>query len=369
MTFKQLGIEKELAKGLKEMGIVEPTKIQESAIPLLLTGDVDFIGQAPTGTGKTAAFGLPILSQIDSDKPEVQALILAPTRELGQQIAKQLFRFTKYTDKIFTEAVYGGEKIDRQINRLSRPTHIVVATPGRLVDLINRKAVDLSKINTLVLDEADEMLSMGFKNDLTTILKHTEGQRHIWLFSATMPADLEVIVQRYVSKEATRIHIDKKEAVNKNITHQFVCEDDNSKLDTLTYFLKSRKGEHGILFTRTKAAARTLSKQLKAKNFDAGLLEGDMTQKDRDKVMRAFRKERLRLLVSTDVAARGIDVSDLTFVVHYQLPDQTEYYTHRSGRTARAGKSGLSLALVNPTELKMLRKIEKELNIRFSQIR
>lgn len=369
MTFKELGVSEDIIKGLNEIGIVNPTKIQESSIPVLSEGTVDFVGQAQTGTGKTAAFGVPLLSLIDPNKDEVQALILAPTRELGQQIAKQLFKFTKYTDKIFTEAVYGGEKIDIQISKLRRPTQIVVATPGRLVDLLNRKAVDISKIHTVVLDEADEMLSMGFKKDLTTILEATKGNRNVWLFSATIPQELNEIINRYVSKNVRRVSIDKADAVNTGIQHQFVTGDDNSKLDTLTYFLKSMGKERGIIFTKTKAAARTLSKQLAAKNYEVGLLEGDMLQKDRDKVMRAFKNKTLRLLVSTDVAARGIDVANLGFVVHYQMPEQTEYYTHRSGRTARAGKTGVSLALVNQFELKKLREIEKELGIRFTQIR
>ncbi len=369
MTFRDLGVSEDLVKGLKELGIVTPTKIQEAAIPLLSEGSVDFVGQAQTGTGKTAAFGLPLLAQIDPDLKEVQALILAPTRELGQQIAKQLFKFTKYTDKVFTEAVYGGEKIDIQISRLTRPTQIVVATPGRLIDLIHRKAVDIRNIRTLVLDEADEMLSMGFKKDLTTILEGTGNKRQVWLFSATLPQELNEIINKYVSSNVRRISIDSSEAVNKGIQHQFVSGDDNSKLDTLVYFLKSMGKERGIIFTRTKAAARTLSKQLEAKNYAAGLLEGDMLQKDRDKVMRAFKNKSLRLLVSTDVAARGIDVANLAFVVHYQLPDQTEYYTHRSGRTARAGNTGISLALVNQAELKQIKHLERELNIRFSRIR
>ncbi len=369
MTFLELGVPKDLNKGLREMGIMVPTKIQEQAIPILLNDSTDFIGKAQTGTGKTAAFGVPLLSKIDPNKKHVQALILAPTRELGQQIAKQLFKFTKYTDKIFTESVYGGEKIERQISRLKRPTHIIVATPGRLVDLINRKVVDISKIKVLVMDEADEMLSMGFKNDLRTILGKTKGRRNVWLFSATMPHSLDDIIKEYVQPNAIRITVDKKDAVNTSIEHQFVVGDESSKLDTLSYFLKSQKDKRGIIFTRTKVAARTLSKQLLAKNYEVGLLEGEMTQKDRDKVMRAFRKETLQLLVSTDVAARGIDVAGLAFVIHYQLPDQVEYYTHRSGRTARAGKKGLSLALITKPEIKTLRELEKQLSIRFHQIR
>lgn len=369
MTFKDLGVSEEIIKGLKEMGIVSPTKIQEASIPVLSEGTVDFVGQAQTGTGKTAAFGLPLLSQIDPSKDHVQALILAPTRELGQQIAKQLFKFTKYTDKIFTEAVYGGEKIDIQISKLKRPTQIIVATPGRLVDLLNRKAVDISKIHTVILDEADEMLSMGFKKDLTTILEATKGNRNVWLFSATIPQDLNEIINRYVSKNVRRVSIDKADAVNTGIQHQFVLGDDNNKLDTLAYFLKSVGKQRGIIFTKTKATARTLSKQLLAKNHEVGLLEGDMLQKNRDKVMRAFKNKSVRILVSTDVAARGIDVANLAFVVHYQMPEQTEYYTHRSGRTARAGNTGISLALVNQYELKKMREIEKELGIKFTQIR
>jgi len=369
MTFLELGVPKDLNKGLREMGITIPTKIQEQALPVLINNQVDFIGKAQTGTGKTAAFGVPLLTKIDPGKKEVQALILAPTRELGQQIAKQLFKFTKYTDKIFTESVYGGEKIDIQLSRLKRPTHIIVATPGRLIDLIERKAVDISKIKTLVMDEADEMLSMGFKKDLTTILSKTKGDRNVWLFSATMPSALNDIIHAYVDRSAIRVSVDKNDAVNKGIDHHFVVGEEINKLDTLTYFLKSQKQQRGIIFTKTKAAARTLSKQLRAKNYEVGLLEGEMTQKDRDKVMRAFKKGTLQLLVSTDVAARGIDVANLAFVVHYQLPDQIEYYTHRSGRTARAGKTGLSLALIVKQELKVIRNLEKHLGIRFDQIR
>ncbi len=370
MKFSELGVPKNLNKGLKEMGIIVPTKIQEQTIPLLIdNSQIDFIGKAQTGTGKTAAFGIPLLTSIDPAKQEVQGLVLAPTRELGQQIAKQLFKFTKYTEKIFTESVYGGEKIERQLSRLKRPTHIIVATPGRLIDLMERKAIDISKVKTIIMDEADEMLSMGFKKDLTTILSKTKGRRNVWLFSATIPTSLNEIINSYVDKNAVRISIDKNEAVNKGIEHQFVVGDEVNKLDTLTYFLKAQKSQRGIIFTKTKVAARTLSKQLKAKNYEIGLLEGEMTQKDRDKVMRAFKKGTMELLVSTDVAARGIDVANLAFVVHYQLPDQIEYYTHRSGRTARAGKTGISLALVVKQELKIIRDMEKQLGIRFHQIR
>lgn len=369
MSFIELGVSEEINKSLQEMGIIKPTKIQTAAIPVLSKENIDFVGQAQTGTGKTAAFGLPLLAKIEPDNNNIQALILAPTRELGQQIAKQLFKYTKYTNKVFTEAVYGGEKIDIQISRLNRPTQIVVATPGRLLDLLDKKALDISKINTLVLDEADEMLSMGFKDELTRILKKTKGNRNIWLFSATLPSELNEIIDNFVAKDCLKVSIDKTEAVNSNIQHQFVVGDDNNKLDTLAQFLKIQGKNRGIIFTKTKAAAKVLTKQLAAKNYEVGLLEGDMLQKDRDRVMRAFKNKSLRILVATDVAARGIDVDNLAYVVHYQLPDQTEYYTHRSGRTARAGKSGLSLVLVNNKEQRRIWELEKELSIKFLKIK
>ena len=369
MSFTNIGVSKEIDKGLKELGIINPTKIQMAAIPVLSVENIDFVGQAQTGTGKTAAFGLPILAKVDPSKDYIQALILAPTRELGQQIAKQLFKFTKYSENVFTEAVYGGEKIDIQISRLKRPTQIIVATPGRLIDLLNRKSLDISKIHTLVLDEADEMLSMGFKDDLTKILSKTKGDRNVWLFSATIPKELNEIIENYVSKDALRISVDKSDSVNAGISHHYVTGDDSNKLDTLASFLKSQGKQRGIIFTKTKAAAKILAKQLHSKNHEVGLLEGDMLQKDREKVMRAFKNKSLRLLVSTDVAARGIDVDNLAFVVHYQLPDQTEYYTHRSGRTARAGNTGISLVLVNPKETRRIYELEKELGIKFLKIK
>ncbi|WP_010178353.1 DEAD/DEAH box helicase [Aquimarina agarilytica] len=369
MSFTQLGISEDLNKGLKELGITTPSKIQEQAIPLLLEQGNDFIGKAQTGTGKTAAFGLPLLMHTDANKHQTQSLILAPTRELAQQIQKQLFRFTKYTDKIFTETVFGGEKIDRQIQRLQRTTHIVVATPGRLVDLIKRKAVDIRYINTIVLDEADEMLSMGFKKDLDFILGTISSNRNIWLFSATMPQALQGIVKKYLSPNALQITVDKNDAVNTKIAHQFVVGEEANKVDTMTYFLKGNKNERGIIFSRTKVAARSLTEQLLKRGFEVGVLEGDMQQKERDKVMRAFKNKKLNLLVATDVAARGIDVANLAFVLHYQLPDQSEYYVHRSGRTARGGKTGISIAFVDHKEVKFLRNLEKELGIRFTQLR
>jgi len=367
-TFLALGIRKEFIKSLKELGITVPTEIQEETIPKLLNTRIDFVGLAQTGTGKTAAFGLPILHQIDPSKAKVQALILAPTRELVQQIKKQLFKFTKYAKhKIFVEGVYGGEKIDKQINALRRTTHIIVATPGRLLDLIERGDVNIQEIKTLVLDEADEMLSMGFKQDLNRILKYTDGDRNTWLFSATMPEEIKRIVKTYMDSNAIKVEVNKNSLVNANITHLYVKTSIKEKINLLVRFLDLRQNERGIIFCRTKAGTQNLSKTLKDEGFSVDALEGDMQQRDRDKVMRAFKKGTLQVLVSTDVSARGIDVNNLAFVVHHQLPEQLEYYTHRSGRTARGGKTGVSIALMSPNELPTIHKIQHTLGIEFKE--
>ncbi len=367
-TFKDLGVHNEYIKSIKEIGIKTPTEIQEKAIPILLESKTDFIGLAQTGTGKTAAFGLPILQKIDSKNNHVQALILSPTRELVQQIKKQLFKFTKYCDdKIFIEAVYGGEKIDRQIHNLQRTTHIIVATPGRLIDLIERGEINLKEITTLVLDEADEMLSMGFKQDLNRILKYTSGERNTWLFSATMPDEIQKIIKTYMSSSAKRVEINRDFLVNANISHQYIRTTIKEKTDAIVDFLEKRSEERGIIFCRTKAGTQNLAYQLKEDGFSVGALEGDMQQKERDKVMRAFKNKSIQYLISTDVSARGIDVRNLGFVAHHQLPEQLEYYTHRSGRTARAGKRGISMAFVLPYELEKIYELQKELNIKFTE--
>jgi ATP-dependent RNA helicase DeaD len=368
-TFSELGVSDIFLQALTENNIITPTEIQLKTIPFLLEKGTDFIGQAQTGTGKTAAFGLPLLQAINPDDNTIQAVILSPTRELGQQIAKQLFRFTKYAPKkIFVESVYGGAHIEQQINALKRPTHIVVATPGRLIDLLDKKALNISGIKTIVLDEADEMLSMGFKNELDSILKQTNGKRSTWLFSATMPQEIKSIIKTYMSPTAMRIEVNKRDVINKNIEHQFVLCDPEEKTDILLHFLKTQGANRGIVFCRTKAGAQALAKQLIEKNIAADAIHGDLLQKERDKVMRAFKNKKLKILIATDVAARGIDVENLSYVVHFQLPDQTEYYTHRSGRTARAGKSGLSLSFINQTELVTLKSIARDLNFSVKQI-
>ncbi len=368
-TFSALGIRKEYIKALSELGIDSPTEIQEKAIPILLKNQTDFIGLAQTGTGKTAAYGLPILHKTDPQSKDIQALILAPTRELVQQIKKHLFKYTKYTtERIFVEAIYGGEKIDKQIHRLSRTTHIVVATPGRLIDLIERGDIDLSHITTLVLDEADEMLSMGFKQDLNRILRYTTGKRYTWLFSATMPDEIKNIVKRYMSPQAARVEVNKNTLVNANIEHLFVKTTIKDKFTVLTNLLRKRRGERGIIFCRTKLGTQSLTTKLREAGFNVDALEGNMQQRERDKAMRAFKKGTLQILVSTDVSARGIDVNNLAFVIHHQLPEQEDYYTHRSGRTARAGKKGQSIALVIPSELQQIHQLQKVLGIHFEEI-
>lgn len=368
-NFKDLGIKPDFIKGLNELGIITPTEIQTQVIPLLLNTKTDLVAQAQTGTGKTAAYGLPLLQSIDVKQNVIQGLILCPTRELGQQVAKQLFKFTKYSDKIFTEAVYGGQPIDIQIGALKRPTHIVVATPGRLIELVKRKTIDLRKVKTIILDEADEMLSMGFKNELDEILGFLHSAEQKWLFSATMPQGIKQIINEHMSEDAHRIDVSSNNVVNKNIDHQYVICDEKEKLQMLLQFLKSQHKNRGIVFCKTKVATQTLVKQLIAKNVAADAIHGDLLQKERDKAMRAFKNETVQLLVATDIAARGIDVEGLSYVVHYQLPDQEEYYTHRSGRTARAGKVGVSLSIVTTFEMKQLRFFEKNLKISFNQVR
>jgi len=368
-TFLDLGVKKGYIKALKELNIKTPTEIQEKSIPVLLESKTDFIGLAQTGTGKTAAYGLPILHHIDPSSNDVQALILAPTRELVQQIKKQLFKFTKYIDeRIFAESVYGGEKIDKQIIALKRTTHIIVATPGRLLDLIERGEVNIKNIETLVLDEADEMLSMGFKDDLNKILSYNTQKRHTWLFSATMPEEIKRIIKTYMSPEAIKIEVNKNALVNANITHQYITTTIKDKFNILVALLEQREDTRGIIFCRTKAGTKNLTESLINEGFSVGALEGDMQQRERDKVMRAFKNESLQILVSTDVSARGIDVNNLSFVIHHQLPEHVEYYTHRSGRTARAGKKGDSIALIIPGELQKIQDIQRTLNIKIKEI-
>lgn len=368
-NFLQLGIRKTFVKALTELAIIAPSDIQLEAIPLLMQGSTDLIAKAQTGTGKTAAYGLPLLEKIDAKNKVIQGLILCPTRELGQQIAKQLFKFTKYSDPIYTEAVYGGARIEEQLKALQRPTHIVVATPGRLIDLVKRGAVDLKHVHTIILDEADEMLSMGFKKELDEILNLLRVVENKWLFSATMPPEINQIIKAHLSGSAPRIEIKGKSGVNKNVTHQFLICENHEKTAVLLQFLASQGKAQGIVFCKTKEAVKKLAEDLSAKKIKLDCIHGDLLQKERDKAMRNFKKNNLSLLIATDIAARGIDVPDLAYVVHYEMPSSDEYYTHRSGRTGRGGKSGVSISLVSHKDVKQIRALEKKLGIAFSQIR
>lgn len=367
--FSQLGIPQDLIKGITELNIIRPSEIQEKAIPILVKGETDFFGQAQTGTGKTAAFGLPLLTHIQPEKEEIQGLILAPTRELCQQIGKQLFKFTKYANtRIFVETVYGGAPIDEQIKRLQRPTHIVVATPGRLLDLMDKKALNIDKVKFFVLDEADEMLSMGFKDDMFAVLKAVPQDAGVWLFSATLPEGVKQIVKTFLKPGFQKLEVERSKGVNADITHEYVICHTKDKVQELNDFLNYRKGERGMIFCQTKRSAQTLTKQLQARNLKIDVIEGDMGQRDRDKVMRMFKSEKIDLLIATDIAARGIDVKDLNFVLHYQLPQQIEYYTHRSGRTGRAGQKGYSILFINEKERERVYEIAKTLKIQIKAL-
>ena len=362
-NFNDLGLRDELLRVLTEMGIETPTPIQEKTIPALLEEKQDFIGLAQTGTGKTAAFGLPLVSHIDIEKRHTQAIILTPTRELGQQVAGQLDEFSKYVPGVNCLPVYGGANIQTQISALKqRPIHIIIATPGRLIDLIKRKVVNLSKISFVVLDEADEMLNMGFKDELDEILATTPDHKNTWLFSATMPNEIRNIIKKFMSNPK-EVRVSKGEnEINQNIDHQFVLIKNSSKKEAVKRFMDADPEMRGIIFTRTKLNAQDLAGQLQKADFRVDALHGDLSQPQRDAAMRKFRDRTAKILVATDVAARGLDVDEITHVIHYNLPDEAENYTHRSGRTARAGKSGFSLALINTREIYKINQIERTVN-------
>ncbi|MGH8046198.1 MAG: DEAD/DEAH box helicase [Chthoniobacterales bacterium] len=368
--FSKLGVPEDLVLGLDALGISKPTSIQESAIPYLMGNGGDLVAQAQTGTGKTAAFGLPLLTKIDPTNPKLQALVLSPTRELAQQIGKQLFKFTKFSkDKIFVEVAGGGDKIDLQIARLKRPTHIVVATPGRLSDLLKAGALRLDAVKHLVLDEADEMLSMGFREEVVRIAEMTKASRRsTWLFSATFPERINRLISDSMSSEPKVITVGKANVVNRNISHRYVMCAREDKDDWIANFLEAQETERGLIFCRTRLGAIRLGEALEKREISVAVLQGDLSQKDRDKVMRAFKKERTRFLIATDVAARGIDVEGLSFVIHHQPPEKLQYYTHRAGRTARAGKKGVSICLIEPNERRKITELEQELGLMFKPL-
>jgi len=366
-TFDELGIEEGLLHSIAALGFTQPTPIQEKAIPVLLQGTKDFIGLAQTGTGKTAAFGLPVLQLINKADRFPQALIVCPTRELCLQITSDLETFKNKKDHIAVTAVYGGTSITQQIRDLKKGSHIVVATPGRLIDLIERKAVNLEKIHYVILDEADEMLNMGFKDDIEFILQNTPIRQSTWLFSATMPPAIRQVSKRYM-KQPFEITIGKTNAGASTIDHQYYMTQHVNRYETLKRIIDFNPGLYGIIFTRTKADAQQITEQLIREGYDIEALHGDLTQQQRDKVMSRFREKSIQLLIATDVAARGIDVTGITHVINYELPDDTEVYTHRSGRTGRAGRSGISISIITPKEVYRMRQVEKLVNTKFHKM-
>lgn len=355
-TFKELGLNSEILKSLDDLGFREPTAVQEKAIPFILESEKDLIALAQTGTGKTGAFSLPIVNQIKPDGG-LQAIILCPTRELCIQIFRDIKNFTKYSKGIEVTAVYGGERMDAQINSLRRGTNIVAGTPGRVHDLIRRKVLKLQFIKWLVLDEADEMLKMGFKDDLDAILTQTPETRKTFLFSATMSRTVHSIAKQYM-REAQEISVGNKNIGADMVSHEYYVVPTRDRFEALKRILDYLPGVYGILFCRTKRETQEISDKLKQARYDTEALHGDITQNIRTKIMDRFKQKRISLLVATDVAARGIDVSDLTHVINYNLPDQNEAYTHRSGRTGRAQKSGISISIVSPRETRIIRELE-----------
>jgi ATP-dependent RNA helicase DeaD len=367
-TFKTLGLDEEVLKGIAKLGFETPTPIQQQAIPVLLQGDRDFIGLAQTGTGKTAAFGLPLLQVLDFGQKREQALILAPTRELCVQISNDLKDFSSEMRGVSIVPVYGGASITKQMDQLKRGAQIVVATPGRLIDLLDRRALSLNQISFVVLDEADEMLNMGFKEDIDYILENTPETRKTWLFSATMPPEVRSIARNYMSNPH-ELTVGKKNAGAENIEHVFYAVHARDRYLALKRIVDFNPDIFGIVFCRTKIESQEIAEKLIKDGYNADSLHGDLSQQQRDKVMGLFRERSLQLLIATDVAARGIDVSDITHVINYELPDDTEVYTHRSGRTARAGKSGICIAIINLKEVGKIRQIERQINRKFKHDR
>jgi ATP-dependent RNA helicase DeaD len=364
--FADLGISEALLKAITELKFVVPTEIQQKTIPLLLSNTNDFVGLAKTGTGKTAAFGLPLLQLIDTNIPVIQAVILVPTRELGHQIFSNLEAFAKYLPEVSIAATCGGIPIKPQIERLSNPTHIIVATPGRLIDLIQRSAINLKETKFLILDEADEMVTI-LKEGLDEIIAELPKNHKTFLFSATLPGTIKQLIQNYLNKNVVQVSADMQTVGNQGIDHQYIVVDPIEKLDVLMHFLTSKEGERGIIFCKTKAAVNKLAKNLAINRFSSGALHGSLSQGIRDRIMEQFREGHINILVATDLAARGIDVKEIAYVVNYHLPDVYEVYVHRSGRTARAGAKGLSLTVLQQEEVAEIADFEAALGIKFTK--
>jgi len=367
LTFQELGLNQDVLKGIEELGFVKPTPIQEKIIPVVFNSGKDIVGLAQTGTGKTAAFGLPLIEQVSVDKKQVQVLVLAPTRELCMQIGSDFKNFSRHIKGLHILPVYGGANIESQIKALKKGVHIITATPGRMLDIINRKAVILDSIRFLVLDEADEMLNMGFREELDGILEKVPSTRRTLLFSATMPAEVARIARNYMN-DPEEITIGRKNAGAENVRHQFYQVHARDRYLALKRIADINPDIYGIVFCRTRSETKEVADRLIKDGYNADALHGDLSQAQRDHVMKRFRERSLQMLVATDVAARGIDVSDITHIISYNLPDDLDIYTHRSGRTGRADKSGVSIAIVNFREKSRMPQIEKILGKKLEQL-
>ena len=364
--FEQLGLDEPILRAITDMGFETPSEIQQKAIPTLLEDDTDMVALAQTGTGKTAAFGFPLLQLIDTDSKLTQGLILSPTRELCLQIASELKNYAKYLPKVNVVAVYGGASIEEQARSLKKGAQIIVATPGRMQDMIRRNFVDISHINYCVLDEADEMLNMGFYEDITAILSHTPKEKSTWLFSATMPNEVARIARQFMRKPI-EITVGIRNQASSTVQHEYYVVNGRHRYQALKRLADANPDIFSVVFCRTKKDTQAVAEKLIEDGYNAAALHGDLSQNQRDLVMKSFRARQIQMLVATDVAARGIDVDDITHVIHYQLPDEIETYNHRSGRTGRAGKSGISMVLVPKSELRKIKEIEKIIKQPFEQ--
>ena len=365
-TFEELGVVPELRQAIEELGFEQPMPVQEKVIPHLLKEDGDVVALAQTGTGKTAAFGLPVLQRINPDIHRPQALILSPTRELCLQIGSDLADFSKYMPAIKVLPVYGGSSIESQIRALRKGVQVIVATPGRLIDLINRGEVKLDDVHTVILDEADEMLNMGFLESIDAILEHVPAERKMLMFSATMPTEISKIAKKYM-KDPVEFVVGNRNEGAANVRHIYYMVNARDKYLALKRIADDTPNIYGIIFCRTRRDTQEIADKLIADGYNADALHGDLSQQQRDIVMKKFRDRVITLLVATDVAARGLDVDDLTHVINYGLPDDTAVYTHRSGRTGRAGKTGVSIAIIHSREKGKLREIEKKIGKKFER--
>lgn len=362
--FEQLGLNEQLLKAIHDMGFESPSEVQEKAIPVLLSQETDIVALAQTGTGKTAAFGFPMIQKIDAKSKTTQGLILSPTRELCLQIANELKQYAKYYPSLNVAAIYGGASITEQASQVKRGAQILVATPGRMKDMISRKMVNISKIQYCVLDEADEMLNMGFYEDIKEILSHTPQEKNTWLFSATMPKEVSTISKKFM-KQPQEITVGTKNSASDNVQHEYYVVGGRDRYLALKRLADTNPDIFSVIFCRTKRDTQKVAEKLIEDGYNAGALHGDLSQNQRDMVMKSFRNKQIQMLVATDVAARGIDVDDITHVINYQLPDEIETYTHRSGRTGRAGKSGISMVIITKSEIRKISAIERIIQQKF----